>query len=60
METWNIITIKSTGNRVLIYKKLSWGKVYYSFDGDNWSNKKSKALEISKRLVSAPPINNKF
>lgn len=54
METWGIITLKSSGQRVMIYKKQSWGKTYYSFDGDNWGDRKSKALAISRKLIPAP------
>ena len=48
-ETWNIITIKATGKRVYIYKRLSWGKIYYSFDTINWSAKKVEAYRISTK-----------
>lgn len=49
-QTWGVVIIKATGNKVIVHMKQVWGKIYYSFDGENWSDKKSKALEITTKL----------
>ena len=51
-ESWNIFTIKSTGQRVIVYKKVSWNKIYFSFDGDNWSDTKTEAYKKAIKLTS--------
>ena len=48
-ETWSFTTIIPTGERVYVYKRLSWGKIYYSFDMINWSDKKVEAYKISTK-----------
>lgn len=47
-ETTSIITIKATGERCRLYKRLSWNRVYYSLDhGLTWHRTKTAAYKAA-------------
>ena len=53
-ETWKIVTLKKTGERILMFKKLSWNKIYYSFDNENWGNTKVEAFKLARHITNCP------
>jgi len=49
-----IVTLKKTGEKLRMFKKLSWNKIYYSFDGEKWENTKKGAFLKASHFF---PIN---
>ena len=50
-EIWTVITLKHTDQQVLLHKRISWNKIYYSFDSINWSTTKEDAFKIKTKLT---------
>ena len=54
-DTWTVVTLKNTGERIIMFKRLSWKKIYYSFDNENWGNTKVEAFKLAKHVSPILP-----
>ena len=54
-ETWGVVTLKKTGEKIIMFKRLSWNKIYYSFDNENWGKSKGEAFKLAKHTK---PVND--